>query len=986
MDKRYSLHEVKQRTSRTMFSGFARSFAKTLCVLSLGGWMMACSDDYKWDNENPSYLNSSIYDCLKEKGNYTNFIRLIDDLNYADVLAKTGSKTLFVADDDAFKTFYASNNWGVGSYEQLSTSQKKLILNSAMVNNAYLLEMMSSTVGPEPGLCLRRETAADVLDSVPHFNGDQLPTNYNPDDFDYWARFRVPSKGGIYMALDNSNQMMTHFLAQQMANKKITDKDFSIIVGQERSKNDAFIYDSKVLEQNITCQNGYVNRLDKVLITPQNMAEMMRTNGKTDIFSHMMDRFSAPFYDAELTARYRLLYGNSVDSVWQKRYFNSQDYRPLQNDQGTDPTGNPNGNTIKFGLTFDPGWNAYQANSAVTKEQDMGVIFAPTDERLYEYFFSEKGGGRFLLEAYAPEEMANVKGLEDKENIYRAVDQIPRDVIQALINNLMKEQFCNSVPSKFETIKDDAQDPMLDETHLDKIQKVLLANNGAIYLMDEVLTPAQYAAVSAPAYVSKDMRVMNYAIQKLTWMGTAKNFYAYLLAMSSRFSLFVPRDGFWYIDPVSFIPKNNNVTPRAIYYDWNEKTDAMRGTSYPITYDFQTGTYMIGDTPMSTGAASSNELSDRLNDILETHTIVHEDKTDVSGIDETATGVECDQHYFLSKNGAPVYVKNAKQHASGMEVQGGWGLQHGESQKVVRFDDKTRETNGNGNGMAYQIDGAIVPTIESVYSALYNNQDKFGKFFELCEADNSEILETLKPYLNKDAEGKDIYTNAEYLKRYAIFVNGGGLPCFDKQTGTIVTQATNVRFFSNYRYTVYVPSDAAIQTAIEAGLPTWQSINSYLELDKEPEQRTEMTEAEEEARNVKAAAMVTALMNFLKYHFQDNSVFADVPALAPTQYETATLNSETGIYCKVTVSSSGNGTLNVKDIAGNTRSVLDNFKNQLVRDYVIASNQISASSFAVMHGIDGVLNYKTLTNGRYDSDWNTTGAAKRFIKNYQIKD
>ena len=88
----------------------------------------------------------------------------------------------------------------------------------------------------------------------------------------------------------------------------------------------------------------------------------------------------------------------------------------------------------------------------------------------------------------------------------------------------------------------------------------------------------------------------------------------------------------------------------------------------------------------------------------------------------------------------------------------------------------------------------------------------------------------------------------------------------------------------------------------------------------------------------------------------------------------------------MTVSSSGNGTLNVKDIAGNTRSVLDNFKNQLVRDYVIASNQISASSFAVMHGIDGVLNYKTLTNGRYDSDWNTTGAAKRFIKNYQIKD
>ena len=65
---------------------------------------------------------------------------------------------------------------------------------------------------------------------------------------------------------------------------------------------------------------------------------------------------------------------------------------------------------------------------------------------------------------------------------------------------------------------------------------------------------------------------------------------------------------------------------------------------------------------------------------------------------------------------------------------------------------------------------------------------------------------------------------------------------------------------------------------------------------------------------------------------------------------------------------------------------LVNHPDTFSSDYVIASNQISASSFAVMHGIDGVLNYKTLTNGRYDSDWNTTGAAKRFIKNYQIKD
>ncbi len=965
-----------------------RSWTQAMCVVSICGMFCACSDDYKWDDTTPGYLNSSIYDYLQKDGNYTNFVKLIDDLGYSEVLDKTGSKTLFVANDDAFSTFYANNDWGVSSYSQLTQNQKKLILNSAMVNNAYLIEMMSSTTGPNAGQCLRRETAADVLDSVPHFSADELPTSYNAEDKDYWARFRTPAKGGIYLALDNTPPMMTHFLATQMSNKRITDEDFRIIVGKTRDHNDAYIYDSKVLQQDITCQNGYINQLDKVLITPQNMAEVLRTNGATKIFSHMLDRFSAPFYSASLTSRYRLLYGNDVDSVFEKRYFNVLENFSLTNDKGTDPVGNPNGNTVDYGLAFDPGWNTYQPNNKISKEQDMAVIFVPTDARLYDYFFADNGGGKFLLEAYAPEEMKNVKNEQDLENIYRAIDQIPRNVIQALLRNLMKEEFCEAVPSKFESIKDDALDPMLDETHIERIKTVLLANNGIIYLMDEVLTPAQYAAVSAPSYVSDDMRVMRYAIQQLKWNGAAKNFYAYLLAMSSRFSLFVPKDGFWYIDPVSFSLGTDRL--RAIYFEWNDRTNAVRGTSYPLTYDFATGSYEIDtNTPLSGNqAATTDELYDRLNDILETHTIVHEDHTSTTGIDETATGVECDQHYFLSKNGAPVFVENATSRSNGMTVKGGWGMQHEEGCSVIRFDDKTRETNGNGNGMAYQIDAPIVPTIESVYSALYNNQDKYGKFLELCLADNDEILDILKTYLNPLQEGSTterLYpSDNDYKEHFAIFKNNGGIPCYDQKTGTRVATATNVRFFNNYRYTVYVPSNEAIEQAIAKGLPTWESIRSYLELDKEPEDRTEYSEAEEIERFQKASAMVTTLINFIKYHFQDNSIFADKAAISTSEYETATLNSATGIYCKVKVFSSGNNTLSVRDATNETYGVDNNFKNVLVRDYIISSNRISASSFAVMHGINGVLNYKTLANGRYDSDWTDAASARRYLHKYRI--
>ena len=968
------------------FRRLKRGMGRTLCAISLCGLMASCSDDYKWDDTDPSFLNTSIYEYLQTQGNYTNFINLINDLDYEEVLKKTGSKTLFVADDDAFKNFYADNTWGVRSYAELTTAQKKLILNSAMINNAYLLEMMSSTVGPVKGQCLRRETALTVLDSVPYFKGEDLPVSYNADDKDYWERFRTK---GIRMAMDNTAPMMVHFLPAQMANRGITDEDFRIIVGRDRAKNDAYIYDSKVTEQDITCQNGYIDKLDKVLVTPQNMAELLRTNGSTNIFSHMIERFSAPFYNKALTDSYRLLYGNDVDSVFVKLYFNTQDNNSLTNDAGTDPIGNPQGKAVSYGLSFDPGWNAYQPSDKISKEQDMGVIFAPSDERLYDYFFSQNGGGRFLVEAYAPTYINSVKGATDYENIFKALDQIPLDVIQALTNNLMKEQFCESVPSKFETIKDDAQDPMLDASHLDKIKDVLLANNGIIYLMDEVLTPAQYAAVSAPAYVSNDMKVMNYAIQQLKWNNESKNFYAYLLAMSSRFSLFVPRDGFWYIDPASFALDEGK--QRAIYFEWDNTRNTVVGTSYKLDYDFTTDTYTIDKSaPISTGAATTNELYDRLNDILETHTIVHEDHTSTTGIDETATGVECNQHYFIAKNGAPIYVENADKHANGMRVQGAWARQHGEWAEVTRFDDKTRETNGNGNGMAYQTDGPIIPTIESVYSVLYNNRRTYGKFFELCQTDNEDIIEALEPYLNRDEEGNKIYSsNTEYAKRYSIFVSGGGLPCFDKETGNTASKSTNVRFFSNYRYTVYVPTDAAVEDAEAHGLPTWESIRQYLELDKEPEDRTELSEEQEIARNTKAAAMVTTLMNFIKYHFQDNSVFVDQPQLKATQYETATLDSETGVYCKVTVSG-GNNTLKIRGAeSSNVVNVDSKFNNQLVRDYVLTgsgnSRSISASSFAVVHGIDGSLHYKALTNGRYDSDWNNTAAAKRLLKQYRYQ-
>lgn len=68
-------------------------FCVSLCYLCL----VSCKDDYYYDEKEPDFLRGNIYDYLNESGEFTYFIRLINDLNYKDVLQKTGSKTLFPA-------------------------------------------------------------------------------------------------------------------------------------------------------------------------------------------------------------------------------------------------------------------------------------------------------------------------------------------------------------------------------------------------------------------------------------------------------------------------------------------------------------------------------------------------------------------------------------------------------------------------------------------------------------------------------------------------------------------------------------------------------------------------------------------------------------------------------------------------------------------------------------------------------------------------
>ena len=992
---------------KNLFSTTAKFSARALCVLVVCGLSWACKDEYLWDDEKPTWLNSSIYESLQEgmkdeQGNvihsFNNYVRLLEDKdvnpegvrNLKDVLSKTGSKTVFVADDNAWNAFFKHNAtlletdpWHTAtSYDRLSPAQKKLLIHASMLNNAIVMENLASSDGsgsqaPIRGEYMRRFTDVDLVDTVTYLPANQVPFTYNPDDMangrDYWAEFRGKDGAegpGIYLVLDSTLSMMLHFTQEHMSKKDITDEDFRIFMGRERETRDVHIYDALLLKQDQVAENGYVNVTEKVIKPLPNMAEMIRTNGKTKIFSHMLDRFSFPYPNAAVTRDYKNLHPDFTGTIYTKKYFS------LRGAGGRSQKTGPDGKTFQdekgeINLQYDPGWNQFY--DEFDTRADMAAMFVPNDEALMEYF-SEGGAGWQLIQTYAPDPYAEVP---DLDALYRKIDFIPLSTLADLLNVIMFKSFNASVPSKLTTLRDfQSQEEMFTPDDLNAIDTCLIACNGAVYVTSKVYGPASYISVAAPANISTTNLIMKWAINngsdnKADYMHM--NYYAYLMAMRSKFAFFLPSDEALkrYYDPVSF----TSTKPRVIQMAYRGS-----GTGLPLTvgrilyrYDLENG--MIGSI-YNLDQLTENELINRLKDILESHTVVLDGTNPIDNEDE----------YYIAKNHAALKVTK-DEHNEIVKVQGGFQLEN-ERAGIVNGDLGTHEievksssVNHMANGTTYVIDDApLIPASKSVYNIIHN------EFGEQCQA---------------FYELTDMGGNADLIQACGLEADKLAVWLDSKSSGGV---DYNVKFFNNMDYTVLVPTNEAIAAAAEKGLPTWESIRAdYESLPEDPEDpEVHILNGEDSLR---IQAKITYLNNFIRCHLLDFSLFVDKSDRAEAEYVSQSYDIENGVFVKVLMRREGQNLYIRDNQGGPVFTVEGDLKNIMARDIVClldpngnysgkktsptgrsSMNNIvlQNSSFAVVHQINGVLCHTPLVNGRYDSEWATPAAAKQYLRKHAI--
>ena len=1041
-------------------------FRGVLTFLAISFGVSSCTPDFDLDKRFPEWLGTSIYETLSEgfDGHTFNYyVRLIDALDQKNILAKTGSRTLFVADDVAFQRFLdkcpIAGNKAV-RFEDLSKAQLKMILKGSMLNNVFQVAALSSTStenGVRIGDCMRRVATMSEYDSVRVIMPNEMPKS------PYWDYLRNnpnrQAKGTVVLE-DGTKKPMIFFAPKFLESRKITDDDYNFLFNlgaysgntkPGRLPDDASVNGVRISLQNKKCFNGFIHVMEDVVYLLPSMAEYLAQvdadgSSNTKIYSSIIERFSAPFYP-ENNARsayssdnahsgssnskkirdllgdgYYGAIGNTIsdaldangngkDSAFTKLYFSAR-YQGAGQDKDTLSV-DPNRRAFQKSavLKFDPGWNSYFISSSSTDDvalqEDMAVMFVPTDEALMDWWLND-AQGQEMRDRYGVFEKEGRICPRNADSVAVDMSAIDLNVIVKLINNSMFASLSNTVPSKFKDLLNDAQDPFFTDpgTATSHFDKVVMCCNGAIYFSDMVFVPTTYKSVSYPALVRDRLKIMNWAIED-----SELQFSYYLNSMATGYSLFLPevnfvdnletklRDKLIWVDPASFSlnklgskddlgePKDTTLTALAFYYD--EDAKAVKADYYRYS---AVNNVVYGSKINSTSITNLAFLRNRMEDFLNYHIILLNDKN-YYAMEGGITPDEQGYAYFRTKGGGVIrfadngFVANgdANQDLSQLNVAGGWEI---EQNLPVGFVKRFDMTKVDGNGVTYVIDRPIQTSRKSVYDVLSDTitYPEFTGFFKLIN--NAE-----------NSEGKKLF-DSDY----------GGL-----SIGSFRCVST----FNTYNYTVYVPDNDAIDSLLDEkiiyrpeDLYKWDSICSYawweihdnvadnkqaaawkdsitkfyskyLNITLDPKDTVLIFANEEDEYDATPFKKTfidvkrDELVNFLKYHIQDNSVYTNAEFnRGPAEYETAYLNKSKQ-FGKLKVNVDEN--ITITDLNNNTRFVKKLIVggvprwNIMCREYVfkkyssdyssasadeisdVPTTKLETSSYAVIHLISGAL-------------------------------
>ena len=906
---------------------------------------------------------STLYDNLQALGNYTTYLRLIDSFGGIQRAFKNevtdderkyngsiDTLTVFAPNDEAFARFFAHNAWtdeqgnAISSYEQLSDGQKLSLIYMSYIPGFVTANNLHANENVKGYLRLYSYDRQFNLVPYKHTGGTDINT-FPPDSYsyiDYAKELNQHKEDGVWIGYGTVGDY-TGALAYRGGTmiwnddhwqyyNGLSHDDLSFIGAADTEGSERItIGNAHITQPNQRCKNGYLHLVDEVVVPQPNLMYNLaqaRLGGKCSLASSLVQRFNYLKYD--------YLYYNDAfnvsDSAWTVR-------------------------------------NSLLDRVSTTTIQTPAIIL-PTDEALKA----------FLLASDNPLWQFGI----NKDNYYDMLMSLPREVLQPFVKEWFRTSFTDVLPSRYSNMRSAKGHQLLagvttPEAYKLAVQQVIPAVDGIIVVVDAVpnaedlrneLTFVKLAGQVAGAALTANDR---YEGERRTSPFSTD----YQREMHNKsFTMFVPTDAgleqYGLVDPIS-MASNNRVSWR--YWSLTPDSISSNGTcqiavaARAYRYDYNKVRNTETDRPLSaTYSSYANEncatgnygpiKRQLLTDMLDQHIVLQ----DVDSLLNTP------RRWYLSRSGMPIYMKEHTN--TNIVVNGGMQIDLNERDAADKHDCTLQFVGQNSTGTSVFIDRPMQPTSQNVFQRLQSNDD-FGMFFDCAAALNGAY--DLKNQLF------DIETSEALNRKYTIFADFSGSYARYGNANTML-----VNFFHNFNYTIFVPTNEGMQKAVEAGLPTIESIEQFVE-----ESLDDNGQLPDDKRE-QAQARYLTLLNFLKYHFCDKSYFLEPDLESGDIEQTTTACIDASNQQALTADiNSGNGMLMVRDASNRYKAVKPDLANIIARDaefndHPTRARYIRSASNVVLHGIDNAdyLLFDNTLNGDFTRAWRTPSAARKFVKKY----
>lgn len=319
-----------------------------VCLLGIILFLVQdCEKEFDKYYKVPDDLIGTILEVLEEEGNYTQFIKAVELVGFDDVLGKTGNFTVFAPDDEAFTAFLAEE--GYGSLEDIPEEELKGIVFYHIVFWAYSKFMLLY------GLNIQD---AEIDYTTLNF---KRPTRYTPP-----KAIEFDSLGRRFTVYHETKYLPVY--STELFDELELDASTNYAMLYEGSVFNGFHVDrAEITEFDVPAQNGWIHKIDKVLVPPDNQDDILEKKEEFSLFRELLERNT--FYQ----------YSNS--------YTISQD-----NEGDVDEDGVLDSLFLKMNSTFPDGTSPDVENVAYDGFQNILTLFAPTNNALQD-FLAERTTG-----------------------------------------------------------------------------------------------------------------------------------------------------------------------------------------------------------------------------------------------------------------------------------------------------------------------------------------------------------------------------------------------------------------------------------------------------------------------------------------------------------------------------------------------------------------------------------------------------------------